>query len=116
MRDESEVARLAGKRFLWHGAVCVAAYGVTIATTVAVALWTQASASMLMLVGGAGCAIASAYAWYLLRAYRVVCPQCQFEGAHFARDTLNRQLLICPQCGFRAPTGRKVLADSPVGN
>ena len=116
MKDEFEFARSAGKRLFWHSALCAVTYAVAIVLTVSVALLTEATPSVLMLIAALGCAAASGYAWYLLRAYRVRCPQCDEDSAHFARDTQNRQLLICPQCGFRAPTGRKVLADSPVGH
>ena len=116
MRNGSDYARQAGNRLLWHGAACVACYLVVAALTVALALWSNAEGMTLMLIGGVGCAAASGYAYYLVRGYRVRCPECEFEGAHFARDTLNRQLLVCSQCGLRMPTGRKVLADSPVGH
>jgi DNA-directed RNA polymerase subunit RPC12/RpoP len=86
------------------------------ALTAAMAYWTAAGSVQLMVVAGVGLAACSAYAYYLLRRYRVQCPDCKWEGAHFARDTQNRQLLMCPHCGYRAPTGRRVLADSPVGH
>jgi len=94
----------------------VGAFVVVGAATAAVAYWTAAKSAHLSVMAGVGLALCSGYAYYLLRRYRVACPDCKSEAAHFARDTQNRQLLMCPRCGYRAPTGRRVLADSPVGH
>jgi len=86
------------------------------AATAALAAWTEIDAHGLtafVSVGGVACAT---YAYYLLRRYRVRCPECEHAQAHFARDMQNRMLLVCPQCGLRASTGRKVIADSPAGH
>ena len=84
--------------------------------TAALGTWTSIGAGGLMAVVGIGIAACAGYAYYLLRHYRLRCPECEFDGAHFARDMQNRMLLVCPQCGLRVSTGRKVIADSPAGH
>jgi len=114
VRDD--YARRAGARFLLHSVLCVAAFVVVGGLTAALGVWTNLGAQWLLVFVGVGVCACTGYAYYLLRRYRVNCPDCEFEGAHFARDTQNRMLLMCPHCGYRAATGRKVLADSPVGH
>lgn len=84
--------------------------------TAALAFWTSIGMSGLVTVVGIGIAVCSAYAYFLLRHYRLRCPECDHDRAHFARDMQNRMLLVCPHCGLRASTGRKVIADSPAGH
>jgi len=99
-----------------HGIACAAAFAGVGLVTAALAAWTTVGSPGLITVVTVGIAACGGYAYFLLRRYRVRCPECEFEAAHFARDMQNRLLLICPQCGYRASTGRKVLADSPVGH
>jgi len=114
LRDD--YARRAGARFLLHGVLCVAAFVVVGLLTAALGVWTSLEARGLLVFVAVGVCACASYAYYLLRRYRVNCPDCESDGAHFARDTQNRLLLMCPLCGYRASTGRKVLADSPVGH
>ncbi|MHC4452668.1 MAG: hypothetical protein ACYS0E_21425, partial [Planctomycetota bacterium] len=86
------------------------------AATAIAALWTSLGLPLVFLLGGVGIAGCAGYAYFLLRHFRVRCPQCEEQSARLARDTLNRQLLVCSGCGYRAATGWKVLADSPFGH
>jgi DNA-directed RNA polymerase subunit RPC12/RpoP len=85
-------------------------------TTAALGTWTAIGKAGLVTVAGIGITACAAYAYYLIRRYRVRCPECEYAGAHFARDMKNRMLLVCPECGLRASTGRRVIADSPSGH
>ena len=112
----SEYARRAGARFFLHRFSCAAAVAFVGCMTAALGTWTSIGAIGLVTVVGIGITACSAYAYYLLRHYRVRCPECEHERAHFARDMQNRMLLVCPHCGLRAATGRKLIADSPAGH
>jgi len=109
-------AHRAGNRFFVHCAICAGAFVVVSGATAALALWTSLGTPWVVAIGAAGALGVGGYAYFLLRHYRVDCPQCEQRTARLARDTLNRQLLVCPECGYRAPTGWKVLADSPFGH
>jgi len=109
-------ARRAGARFQLHGLLCAASFVGVGAVTAALGVWTSVGAPVLLTVVAVGVIASAAYAYYVLKRYRVRCPECEFDGAHFVRDTQSRLLLMCPQCGFRAATGGNALADSPVGH
>ncbi|MEM8884512.1 MAG: hypothetical protein AAGD14_10610 [Planctomycetota bacterium] len=111
-----QYARRAGTRFFLHCAICAGVFLLVSAATTIVALWTSLGLPLVLLLGGLGVAGCAGYAFYLLRHYRVPCPECGSPHARLARDTLNRQLLVCNECGYRASTGWKVLADSPFGH
>jgi hypothetical protein len=99
-----------------HGLCCAASFALVGVLTLALAAWTSVGARGLTAIVVIGVGACGAYGYYLLRRYRIPCPDCEFAGARFARDTQGRQLLVCPECGLRAATGRRVLADSPVGH
>jgi len=109
-------ANRAGNRFFVHCALCAGGFVVSIAATAALALWTPLAAPLVVAVSAVAFAACAGYAYFLLRRFRVRCPQCEQQTARLARDTLNRQILACPECGYREATGRRVLADSPFGH
>jgi hypothetical protein len=109
-------AHRAGSRFFLHCALCAVGFLAVSAGTAALALWTSLGLPLVVLFAVLGIGACGGYAYYLARRYRVRCPQCEQRTARLARDTLNRQILACPDCGYRAATGRKVLADSPFGH
>jgi membrane protein implicated in regulation of membrane protease activity len=111
-----QYAHRAGSRFFLHCALCAGGFLVVSAATAIAALWTSLGLPLVFLLGGVGIAGFAGYAYFLLRRFRVRCPQCEEQSARLARDTLNRQLLVCSECGYRAATGWKVLADSPFGH
>lgn len=109
-------AHRAGNRFFVHCALCAGGFVVTSMASGALALWTSVAAPWVVAIAVVGVLGSGGYAYYLLRHYRLPCPQCEQRTARLAHDTLNRQILACPECGYREATGRKVLADSPFGH